>query len=68
MPVIGHTDSITHFTLLHREALKRKELRLAANIIAGHLLLTLLGNTAPSLSTLLLTILIKTMFFQYFKY
>uniref|UniRef100_A0A3Q2YWT5 ATP synthase F(0) complex subunit a n=1 Tax=Hippocampus comes TaxID=109280 RepID=A0A3Q2YWT5_HIPCM len=32
--------------------------RLAANIIAGHLLLTLLGNTGPSLSTTLLSLLI----------
>nr|YP_009250302.1 ATP synthase F0 subunit 6 [Panchlora nivea]AMW91057.1 ATP synthase F0 subunit 6 [Panchlora nivea] len=34
--------------------------RLAANMIAGHLLLTLLGNTGPFLSTSLLTILIIT--------
>nr|YP_010946327.1 ATP synthase F0 subunit 6 [Anisolampra panfilovi]WGO57045.1 ATP synthase F0 subunit 6 [Anisolampra panfilovi] len=34
--------------------------RLAANMIAGHLLMTLLGNTGPSLSTSLLTILIFT--------
>lgn len=34
--------------------------RLAANIIAGHLLLTLLGNTGPYLSNLLLIILITT--------
>ena len=33
--------------------------RLAANIIAGHLLLTLLGNTGPFLSTYLLAILIE---------
>lgn len=32
--------------------------RLAANIIAGHLLLTLLGNTGPSLSTSILVLLI----------
>ena len=32
--------------------------RLAANIIAGHLLLTLLGSTGPSLSTSILTLLI----------
>lgn len=33
--------------------------RLAANIIAGHLLLTLLGNTGPSItSSLILSILI----------
>nr|YP_006073060.1 ATP synthase F0 subunit 6 [Acetes chinensis]AEQ36594.1 ATP synthase F0 subunit 6 [Acetes chinensis] len=32
--------------------------RLAANMIAGHLLLTLLGNTGPSLSTALLSLLI----------
>lgn len=32
--------------------------RLAANIIAGHLLLTLLGNTGPSLSRSILTFLI----------
>nr|UFZ13886.1 ATP synthase F0 subunit 6 [Neochauliodes tamdaoensis] len=32
--------------------------RLAANMIAGHLLLTLLGNTGPSMSLSLLTILI----------
>nr|YP_010620958.1 ATP synthase F0 subunit 6 [Hebardina concinna]WAX39302.1 ATP synthase F0 subunit 6 [Hebardina concinna] len=34
--------------------------RLAANMIAGHLLLTLLGNTGPSLSYSLLTLLIMT--------
>nr|YP_009387529.1 ATP synthase F0 subunit 6 [Nauphoeta cinerea]ARS88098.1 ATP synthase F0 subunit 6 [Nauphoeta cinerea]AVN67479.1 ATP synthase F0 subunit 6 [Nauphoeta cinerea] len=34
--------------------------RLAANMIAGHLLLTLLGNTGPYLSASLLTILIST--------
>nr|AVN67499.1 ATP synthase F0 subunit 6 [Phoetalia pallida] len=34
--------------------------RLAANMIAGHLLLTLLGNTGPSLSTSLLSLLILT--------
>nr|YP_010946444.1 ATP synthase F0 subunit 6 [Calolamprodes beybienkoi]WGO57162.1 ATP synthase F0 subunit 6 [Calolamprodes beybienkoi] len=34
--------------------------RLAANMIAGHLLLTLLGNTGPTLSTTLLSILIFT--------
>nr|AVN68049.1 ATP synthase F0 subunit 6 [Beybienkoa kurandanensis] len=34
--------------------------RLAANMIAGHLLLTLLGNTGPALSVSLLTILIST--------
>ena len=33
---------------------------LAANIIAGHLLLTLLGNTGPFLSASLLSILIIT--------
>lgn len=32
--------------------------RLAANIIAGHLLLTLLGNTGPSLSSSLVSLLI----------
>nr|YP_002261395.1 ATP synthase F0 subunit 6 [Troglophilus neglectus]ACG59339.1 ATP synthase F0 subunit 6 [Troglophilus neglectus] len=32
--------------------------RLAANMIAGHLLLTLLGNTGPSLSTSILSMLI----------
>ena len=32
--------------------------RLAANIIAGHLLLTLLGNTGPSLTTSILTLLL----------
>ena len=32
--------------------------RLAANIIAGHLLLTLLGNTGPSLTSILLWLLI----------
>lgn len=32
--------------------------RLTANIIAGHLLITLLGNTGPSLSSLLITILL----------
>nr|YP_009117291.1 ATP synthase F0 subunit 6 [Muscina stabulans]AJE61317.1 ATP synthase F0 subunit 6 [Muscina stabulans] len=34
--------------------------RLTANMIAGHLLLTLLGNTGPSLSTILLSFLIIT--------
>lgn len=34
--------------------------RLTANIIAGHLLLTLLGNTGPSISTILLSLLIIT--------
>nr|QIV24553.1 ATP synthase F0 subunit 6 [Utra nitida] len=34
--------------------------RLSANMIAGHLLMTLLGNTGPSLSFLLLNILIIT--------
>ncbi|RCK67898.1 ATP synthase F0 subunit A [Desertihabitans brevis] len=34
--------------------------RLTANIIAGHLLLTLLGNTGPSMSTILLRVLIIT--------
>ena len=34
--------------------------RLSANIIAGHLLLTLLGNTGNSISTILLSILIIT--------
>lgn len=34
--------------------------RLTANIIAGHLLLTLLGNTGPSISTILLRVLIIT--------
>ncbi|NP_038292.1 ATP synthase F0 subunit 6 (mitochondrion) [Penaeus monodon] len=34
--------------------------RLAANMIAGHLLLTLLGNTGPSLSTTLVFLLIMT--------
>nr|UGN61762.1 ATP synthase F0 subunit 6 [Cryptocercus sp. 1 ZQW-2021c] len=34
--------------------------RLAANMIAGHLLLTLLGNTGPYLSNVLLGILITT--------
>nr|UNI92559.1 ATP synthase F0 subunit 6 [Euplax sp.] len=33
-------------------------IRLAANMIAGHLLLTLLGNTGPSLSTSILFILL----------
>lgn len=32
--------------------------RLAANIIAGHLLLTLLGNTGPSLSYLIMSLLL----------
>nr|YP_009349991.1 ATP synthase F0 subunit 6 [Hexacentrus unicolor]AQM40165.1 ATP synthase F0 subunit 6 [Hexacentrus unicolor] len=32
--------------------------RLAANMIAGHLLLTLLGNTGPTLSTSLLSVLV----------
>lgn len=32
--------------------------RLAANIIAGHLLLTLIGNTGPALSTLIIRILV----------
>lgn len=34
--------------------------RLAANIIAGHLLLTLLGNTGPSISTILISLLLIT--------
>nr|AML26559.1 ATP synthase F0 subunit 6 [Staphylinidae sp. BMNH 1274698] len=34
--------------------------RLAANMIAGHLLLTLLGNTGPSMNLLLLNMLIFT--------
>lgn len=34
--------------------------RLTANIIAGHLLLTLLGNTGPSMSTILLALLLIT--------
>nr|AML26777.1 ATP synthase F0 subunit 6 [Scarabaeidae sp. BMNH 1274752] len=36
--------------------------RLAANMIAGHLLMTLLGNTGPMLSIFLLNILIITQF------
>jgi len=35
-------------------------IRLAANIIAGHLLLTLLGNTGPSISIIIVNILIIT--------
>jgi F-type H+-transporting ATPase subunit a len=35
-------------------------IRLSANIIAGHLLLTLLGNTGNSLSSLLISFLIFT--------
>nr|ALO70635.1 ATP synthase F0 subunit 6 [Ischnosoma splendidum] len=34
--------------------------RLAANMIAGHLLLTLLGNTGPSMTLILINILILT--------
>nr|YP_010895006.1 ATP synthase F0 subunit 6 [Caliprobola speciosa]WJW73519.1 ATP synthase F0 subunit 6 [Caliprobola speciosa] len=34
--------------------------RLTANMIAGHLLLTLLGNTGPSLSSMIITILLIT--------
>lgn len=34
--------------------------RLTANIIAGHLLLTLLGNTGPSLSSIIIVILLIT--------
>lgn len=34
--------------------------RLAANIIAGHLLLVLLGNQGPNLSSVFLTVLIIT--------
>lgn len=34
--------------------------RLAANIIAGHLLITLLGNTGSNLSIIILTILLIT--------
>nr|YP_010025550.1 ATP synthase F0 subunit 6 [Sarcophaga pauciseta]QOQ35849.1 ATP synthase F0 subunit 6 [Sarcophaga pauciseta] len=34
--------------------------RLTANMIAGHLLLTLLGNTGPSMSSILLSVLIIT--------
>ena len=33
-------------------------IRLAANIIAGHLLLTLLGNTGPSIGKALIPVLI----------
>lgn len=33
-------------------------IRLAANIIAGHLLLTLLGNTGPSLSFIIVSLLL----------
>nr|AXS65814.1 ATP synthase F0 subunit 6 [Staphylinoidea sp. 15 KM-2017] len=35
-------------------------IRLAANMIAGHLLMTLLGNTGPSLSIIIINILIIT--------
>jgi F-type H+-transporting ATPase subunit a len=35
-------------------------IRLSANIIAGHLLLTLLGNTGNLLSTLIISLLIFT--------
>nr|AML60301.1 ATP synthase F0 subunit 6 [Mesembrinella sp. ACMJ-2016] len=35
-------------------------IRLTANMIAGHLLLTLLGNTGPSMTTMLLSMLIIT--------
>nr|APX40269.1 ATP synthase F0 subunit 6 [Phyllotreta parallela] len=35
-------------------------IRLSANMIAGHLLLTLLGNTGPSMSLLMLNLLIIT--------
>nr|YP_009573025.1 ATP synthase F0 subunit 6 [Podagricomela nigricollis]QBF44002.1 ATP synthase F0 subunit 6 [Podagricomela nigricollis] len=35
-------------------------IRLSANMIAGHLLMTLLGNTGPMMSTLMLNILIIT--------
>lgn len=35
-------------------------IRLAANMIAGHLLLTLLGNTGPSISIIILNLLIIT--------
>nr|ADO60501.1 ATP synthase F0 subunit 6 [Eulichas sp. BMNH 840452] len=35
-------------------------IRLAANMIAGHLLLTLLGNTGPSLSMIMINLLIIT--------
>nr|WNU00249.1 ATP synthase subunit 6 [Phyllotreta armoraciae] len=35
-------------------------IRLSANMIAGHLLLTLLGNTGPSMSLLMLNLLIMT--------
>nr|YP_010946652.1 ATP synthase F0 subunit 6 [Margattea bisignata]WGO57370.1 ATP synthase F0 subunit 6 [Margattea bisignata] len=34
--------------------------RLAANMIAGHLLLTLLGNTGPAMTTIMLTLLLIT--------
>jgi F-type H+-transporting ATPase subunit a len=34
--------------------------RLTANIIAGHLLITLLGNTGPSISSSLISLLIIT--------
>nr|YP_008757599.1 ATP synthase F0 subunit 6 [Occasjapyx japonicus]AEV44864.1 ATP synthase F0 subunit 6 [Occasjapyx japonicus] len=35
--------------------------RLAANMIAGHLLMTLLGNTGPTIASTLLTVLMITM-------
>nr|YP_009443865.1 ATP synthase F0 subunit 6 [Amphigerontia montivaga]ATU07086.1 ATP synthase F0 subunit 6 [Amphigerontia montivaga] len=35
-------------------------IRLSANMIAGHLLLTLLGNTGPSMSLILLNVLVFT--------
>nr|ARH54017.1 ATP synthase F0 subunit 6 [Stricticollis tobias] len=37
-------------------------IRLSANMIAGHLLLTLLGNTGPMLSILMINVLIITQF------
>ncbi|KAI8126626.1 ATP synthase subunit a [Lucilia cuprina] len=42
------------------ETIRTLAVRLTANIIAGHLLLTLLGNTGPSISTILLRLLIIT--------
>ena len=44
--------------LTHHKHIGTLAVRLSANIIAGHLLITLLGNTGPSLSYLIVIILI----------
>lgn len=55
MPFIVCIESISNFIRPGTLAI-----RLAANIIAGHLLLSLLGSTAPSLNFIILNILLFT--------